>query len=291
MKRIAPSELIINPDGSIYHLHLQPEQLADTVLVVGDPGRVPEVSKHFDRIDHKVSNREMVTHTGWIGTKHLTVLSSGMGTDNMDIVLNELDALVNIDLKERTVNTLHKQLSIIRIGTSGGLQPDIPTEGLIASTHGIGLDGLLYFYEKYADAIDQEMTDAFIKHTNWPDNLPQPYAVTASPELLNLIGDGIYKAMTCTSPGFYAPQGRELRLTPRLANIGEMMTTFRYNERRIGNFEMETSALYGLGTLLGHQTLTVCTIVANRCTKEFSQNYKIAIERLIKHVLGKVCLQ
>src|SRR5665647_716309 len=137
MKRIAPSELILNTDGSIYHLHLLPEQLADTVLVVGDPGRVPEVSKHFDRIDHKVSNREMVTHTGWIGTKHLTVLSSGMGTDNMDIVLNELDALVNIDLKERTVNNLHKQLSIIRIGTSGGLQPDIPTEGLIASTHGI----------------------------------------------------------------------------------------------------------------------------------------------------------
>lgn len=290
MKTIAPSELIVNPDGSIYHLHLHPEQLADTVLVVGDPGRVPEVSKHFDRIDHKVSNREMVTHTGWIGAKHLTVLSSGMGTDNMDIVLNELDALVNIDLKERTINTLHKQLSIIRIGTSGGLQPDIPTDGLIASTHGIGLDGLLYFYAKYADAIDQDMTDAFIKHTNWPENLPQPYAVTASPTLLNLIGKDIYTAMTVTSPGFYAPQGRELRLTPRIANIGEMMTSFRYDDRKIGNFEMETSALYGLGTLLGHQTLTVCTIVANRTTKEFSKDYKSAIERLIKHVLGRVCL-
>lgn len=290
MKRIAPSELIVNTDGSIYHLHLHPEQLADTVLVVGDPGRVPEVSKHFDRIDHKVSNREMVTHTGWIGAKHLTVLSSGMGTDNMDIVLNELDALVNIDLKERTINTLHKQLSIIRIGTSGGLQPDIPTDGLIASTHGIGLDGLLYFYAKYAEAIDQDMTDAFIKHTNWPENLPQPYAVTASPKLLNLIGKDIYTAMTVTSPGFYAPQGRELRLTPRIANIGEMMTSFRYDDRKIGNFEMETSALYGLGTLLGHQTLTVCTIVANRTTKEFSKDYKSAIERLIKHVLGRVCL-
>jgi uridine phosphorylase len=291
MKRIAPSELILNPDGSIYHLHLQPEQLADTILVVGDPGRVPEVSKHFDRIDHKVSNREMVTNTGWIGKKHLTVLSSGMGTDNMDIVLNELDALVNIDLKERTVKKTHKQLTIIRIGTSGGIQPEIPTDSMVASTHGIGLDGLLYYYARYAEVIDQEITKAFMDHTNWPDNLPQPYAVAADPTLLDLIGKDIFTAMTCTSPGFYAPQGRELRLRPRLADIGDMLTSFRYNDRKIGNFEMETSALYGLGGLLGHRTLTVCTIVANRCTKTFSQNYKSSVERLIQHVLGRVCHQ
>jgi uridine phosphorylase len=287
MKTIAPSELILNTDGSIYHLHLQPEQLADTVLVVGDPGRVPEVSKHFDRIDHKVSNREMVTHTGWIGKKYITVLSSGMGTDNMDIVLNELDALVNIDLKERVIKESHKQLSIIRIGTSGGLQADIPTEGLVASTHGIGLDGLLYFYARYADVIDLEMTKAFIQHTKWPENLPHPYAVAADPSLLALIGKDIYTAITCTSPGFYAPQGRELRLTPSMANIGDLLNAFRYNGQTIGNFEMETSALYGLGGLLGHKTLTVCTIVANRYRKEFSKNYKSAIENLIVHVLGR----
>jgi uridine phosphorylase len=291
MKRIAPSELILNPDGSIYHLHLLPEQLADTVLVVGDPGRVPEVSKHFDSIDHRVSNREMVTHTGWIGPKHLTVLSSGIGTDNIDIVLNELDALVNIDLKERRVNKDHKQLSIIRIGTSGGLQPDIPTDSLIASTHSIGLDGLLYFYADCAKAIDQDMTAAFIQHTNWPGNLAHPYSVTADPSLLKLIGKDIFSAITCTSPGFYAPQGRQLRLTPTLANINELLASFRYHDLTIGNFEMETSALYGLGRLLGHRTLTVCTVVANRFRKEFSQNYKLAVERLIVHVLERICFR
>jgi len=290
MKRIASSELILNPDGSIYHLHLLPEQLADTVLVVGDPGRVPEVSKHFDRIDHRVCNREMTTHTGWIGKKHLTVLSTGMGTDNIDIVLNELDALVNIDLKERTVNGNHKQLSIIRIGTSGGLQPDIPTDSLIASSHGIGLDGLLYFYADHANAIDQDMTNAFIRHANWPDNLPSPYAVAADPTLLNLIGKDIITAITCTSPGFYGPQGRQLRLNPSISKINELLTSFWYNDMTIGNFEMETSALYGLGNLLGHKTLTVCAVVANRCRKEFSPNYKIAVERLIIHVLDRICL-
>ena len=290
MKRIAPSELILNPDGSIYHLHLHPEQLADTVLVVGDPGRVPEVSKHFDRIDHKVSNREMVTHTGWVGSKYITVLSSGMGTDNMDIVLNELDALVNIDLKERTIKENHKQLSIIRIGTSGGLQPDIPTDSMVASTHGIGLDGLLYFYDRYAEVIDFEMTNAFMGHTKWPANLPNPYAVAANPELLDLIAKDIFRVITCTTPGFYAPQGRQLRLKPTIANIADMLTSFRYNDRTIGNFEMETSALYGLSGLLGHRALTVCVIVANRVRNEFSQDYKSAIERLIKHVLGHVCV-
>jgi uridine phosphorylase len=291
MKRIAPSELILNPDGSIYHLHLHPEQLADTVLVVGDPGRVPEVSKHFDRIDHQVSNREMVTHTGWVGKKHITVLSSGMGTDNIDIVLNELDALVNIDLKEGVIKESHKQLSIIRIGTSGGLQADIPTDSMVASTHGIGTDGLLYFYARYAEVIDQELTDAFIKHTQWPENLPHPYVVAADPSLLSLVSKDIYTTVTCTSPGFYAPQGRELRLKPTLANIGDLLNSFQYNGRTIGNFEMETSALYGLSRLLDHKALTVCTIVANRYRKEFSQNYKSAIERLIIHVLGRVCSQ
>jgi len=290
MKKIAPSELILNPDGSIYHLHLLPEQLADTVLVVGDPGRVPEVSKLFDRVDHKVSNREMVTHTGWVGKKHITVLSSGMGTDNMDIVLNELDALVNIDLKERTVKTEHKQLSIIRIGTSGGLNPEIPSDSMIASTHGIGLDGLLYFYARHAEVIEKDLTDAFIKHTNWPAFLPRPYAVPADPTLLGHIGKDTFNAITVTSPGFYAPQGRELRLAPTMTNISDVLSSFSFQNMPMGNFEMETSALYGLGGLLGHRTLTVCTVVANRYRKEFSSNYKLSIERLIKHVLDRACM-
>ena len=289
MKKIAPSELILNADGSVYHLHLLPEQLADTVLVVGDPGRVEKVSRHFDSVELRVQNREIVTHTGWIGKKRITVLSSGMGTDNIDIVLNELDALVNIDLKERTPKEKLKKLNIIRMGTSGGFQPDIPTDGIVASSHGLGMDGLLYFYERYADVIDQGLTKAFMSYTNWPDYLPKPYAVAADPDLLALIGKDIYTAVTCTASGFYAPQGRQLRLVPTLASIGEMLTSFRYGEQKIGNLEMETSALYGLGGLLGHKTLTVCIIVANRYQGTFSKDYNATMERLILHVLGRIC--
>src|ERR1035437_57696 len=187
MKKIATSELILNADGSVYHLNLLPEQLADTVLVVGDPGRVEKVSKHFDSVELRVQNREIITHTGWVGKKRITVLSSGMGTDNMDIVLNELDALVNVDLKERTPKQQLKQLTIIRMGTSGGFQPDLPSDSLVASSHGIGMDGLLYFYERYPEIIDKGLTDPFIAHTNWPDLLPTPYAVAADPDLLALI--------------------------------------------------------------------------------------------------------
>jgi uridine phosphorylase len=289
MKKIAPSELILNADGSIYHLHLLPEQLADTVLVVGDPGRVEKVSKHFDSIEFQIQNREIITHTGWIGKKRITVLSSGMGTDNMDIVLNELDALVNVDLNERIPKQQLKRLTIIRMGTSGGFQPDLPSDSLVASSHGIGMDGLLYFYEKHSEIIDQGLTDAFITHTNWPDLLPTPYAVAADPELLALIGKDINIAATCTASGFYAPQGRQIRMVPALAGINEKLTSFRYGDIRIGNLEMETSALYGLGGLLGHKTLTVCAIVANRYQKTFSTNYPETIERLILHVLGRIC--
>ncbi len=288
MKKIATSELILNADGSVYHLHLLPEQLADTVLVVGDPGRVEKVSKHFDSIELRVQNREIITHTGWIGKKRITVLSSGMGTDNMDIVLNELDALVNVDLKERTPKKELKQLTIIRMGTSGGFQPDLPSDSLVASSHGIGMDGLLYFYERYPEIIDKGLTDAFIAHTNWPDLLPTPYAVASDPELLALIGKDINIAVTCTASGFYAPQGRQIRMVPSLAGINEKLTSFRYGDLRIGNLEMETSALYGLGGLLGHKTLTVCAIVANRYLKTFTTNYPSTMERLILHVLGRI---
>ena len=288
MKKIATSELILNADGSVYHLHLLPEQLADTVLVVGDPGRVEKVSKHFDSVELRVQNREIITHTGWVGKKRITVLSSGMGTDNMDIVLNELDALVNVDLKERTPKQQLKQLTIIRMGTSGGFQPDLPSDSLVASSHGIGMDGLLYFYERYPEIIDKGLTDAFIAHTNWPDLLPTPYAVAADPDLLALIGKDINVAATCTASGFYAPQGRQIRMVPSLIGINEKLTSFRYGDLRIGNLEMETSALYGLGGLLGHKTLTVCAIVANRYLKTFTTNYPSTMERLILHVLGRI---
>jgi uridine phosphorylase len=288
MKKIATSELILNADGSVYHLHLLPEQLADTVLVVGDPGRVEKVSKHFDSVELRVQNREIITHTGWVGKKRITVLSSGMGTDNMDIVLNELDALVNVDLKERTPKKELKQLTIIRMGTSGGFQPDLPSDSLVASSHGIGMDGLLYFYERYPEIIDKGLTDAFIAHTNWPDLLPTPYAVAADPELLALIGKDINIAATCTASGFYAPQGRQIRMVPSLAGINEKLTSFRYGDLRIGNLEMETSALYGLGGLLGHKALTVCAIVANRYLKTFTTNYPTTMERLILHVLDRI---
>lgn len=289
MKKIASSELILNADGSVYHLHLLPEQLADTVLVVGDPGRVEKVSKHFDSVELRVQNREIITHTGWIGKKRITVLSSGMGTDNMDIVLNELDALVNVDLKERTPKQQLKQLTIIRMGTSGGFQPDLPSDSLVASSHGIGMDGLLYFYERYPEIIDKGLTDAFIAHTNWPDFLPTPYAVHADSDLLALIGKDINVAATCTASGFYAPQGRQIRMVPTLAGINEKITSFRYGDLRIGNLEMETSALYGLGGLLGHKTLTICAIVANRYRQTFTTNYPATMERLILHVLGRIC--
>lgn len=285
---IAESELVLNNDGSIYHLKLHPEEIARDIIVVGDPGRVPSISAYFDRIEVQRQNREIVTHTGYIGSKRLTVLSTGMGTDNIDIVLNELDALVNIDLKNRIILSNHTSLNIIRLGTSGALQPDIPVDSTVMSTHGIGIDGMLYYYSSLKDVYDREMTDAFIQQSNWDANFPRPYAVAASEKLLNLFSSGHLSGITATAPGFYGPQGRKLRLETTHPDLNEAISGFRYNGQRIVNFEMETSALYGLGKMLGHETLTICAIIANRVIKKYSSDYKITVKKLIEQVLEKL---
>ncbi len=288
MSRIGESELILNPNGSVYHLSLRPEELARDIIVVGDPGRVPSVSKHFDRIEVTRQNREMVTHTGYIGNKRLTVLSTGMGTDNIDIVLNELDALVNIDLEKREAKQEHTSLNIIRLGTSGALQAGIPVDSVVASTYGIGLDGMLYYYKDLPKVMDRDITNAFIEQTAWPDIFPRPYAVACSPKLLEHIGKGFQQGMTATAPGFYGPQGRILRLETTHPDLNAAIASFELKGRKVFNFEMETSALYGLGAMLGHQTLTVCVIVANRVEKKYSKDYHPVIESLISNVLARL---
>lgn len=285
MSRIGESELIINSDGSIYHLNLRPGELARDIIVVGDPGRVPVISKHFDRIELKKQNREICTHTGTIGNKRLSVLSTGMGTDNIDIVLNEIDAVFNIDFNRREAKEEHTSVNIIRLGTSGALQREIEVDSAVVSTHGIGLDGMLYYYKKAAGVINSELTNAFISQTAWDSNLPRPYVVEASDKLLSLFGDRFHKGMTATAPGFYGPQGRSLRLETTHPDLNQALADFNYNGMKVANFEMETSALYGLGKLLGHNTLTICAIIANRVLKQYSKDYHRNIEKIIRTLL------
>ena len=287
MARIPESELILNPDGSVYHLHLKPENLADKIIVVGDPGRVKEVSKYFDSVDFEMLNREIHTNTGRIGNTRITVLSTGMGTDNLDIVINELDAVVNIDLEKREAKTTHKSLEIIRLGTSGALQPEIEPGSFVASQYGVGLDGLLYFYKQHDNVCNKELAEAFVKHTGWDANLPGIYAVPCNDDLMKKIGKGLHLGITLTAPGFYGPQGRELRLNLAFPHLNHSVESFAFNGSRIMNFEMETSALYGLGGMLGHKALTVCTIVANRVNKTYARDYHSDVERLIKLVLER----
>ena len=288
MRKIEESELIVNPDGSIYHLHITPEQLADNIIVVGDPGRVETISQYFDVVEHKVYNREFVTHTGMYKGKRLTVLATGIGTDNIDIVMNELDALVNIDLTTRTVKDTHKSLNIVRLGTSGALQEHIPVDSFVFSSYGLGLDGLLNFYKDRDSVIDKEMTDEFYKFSNWDKDLTKPYIVKASEELETIISEGMFKGITATAPGFYGPQGRVLRLELRKPDINSSLESFKYNGLSVTNFEMETSALYGLGKMLGHQTATVCAIIANRYNKTYSEDYKVTVEKLIELLLDRL---
>jgi uridine phosphorylase len=285
---IAESELILNPDGSVYHLHLHPDELAPLIIVVGDPGRVPEISKYFDHIEFKRQNREIVTHTGRIGQKRLTVMSTGMGTDNLDIVMNELDALVNIDLKKREAFPDHTSLKIIRLGTSGALQEDIKVDSFVMSTYGIGMDGLLYFYAGNPAVTVPLLSDAFTEHVSWNNNLPAIYAVKASESFQAEMGNGFIKGMTLTAPGFYAPQGRVLRLPLAYPQMNRLIETFQYQEGRIANFEMETSALYGLGRMLGHETLTICAIIANRVSGTYSRDSHQAVDKLVQTVLAKI---
>lgn len=283
---LAASELILNPNGSIYHCNLLPENLADTVLLVGDPGRVPVVSSLFDRVDFTTQNREIVTHTGEKNGKRVSVVSTGMGTDNIDIVLSELDALANIDLKNRQIKTERKQLTFIRIGTSGSLQEDIPADSYLASTHGLGFDGLVHYYEHSGALTHQPFIDAFIESVGWDARLPRPYLAPGDPILLEKAKKmGFYTGITATATGFFGPQGRILRLGVHDTQLNEKLSKFRFEGQKITNFEMETSGIYGLSYLMGHRAMTVNCIIANRFTGQHSKDARRSTQILIEQVL------
>lgn len=287
--KIPDSELIINPDGSIFHLHLLPEQLAHTVILVGDPGRVEMVSGNFDKIEHKVSNREFVTHTGYYNKTRFSVVSTGIGTDNIDIVINELDALVNIDLINRTPKPEHTALRLIRIGTSGALQANIDVDSFVLSEYGLGMDGLLHFY-KHNFTEEEVLLQEFIQQTQWQSPLNHPYLVKSSITLFNLLKEGMNTGITATACGFYGPQGRKLRLNTAISDLNEKLTCFKYKDKQITNFEMETSALLGLSKILGHEAITACAIIANRIKKEYSKDYKITVDKLVKIILQRLSI-
>lgn len=282
MSRIAESELIINSRGAVYHLDLRPEEIAGTVITVGDPDRVKEVSKYFDKIEVKRQHREFISHTGTVGKKRLTVLSSGIGPDNIDIVINELDALVNIDFETREIKKELKFINIIRIGTSGSLQADIPVDSFVASTHGLGVDNLLNFYRHEQNEQEKELLQSFITQTQLQSQIGNPYITSCSASLIKHFVKDFHQGITVTCPGFYGPQGRILRLGVRNPDLINRLTDFRFGQHRITNFEMETSAIYGLGKLLGHHCLAINAIVANRVKKEFSRDGQAAVENLIK---------
>ena len=282
------SELILNRDGSVYHLHLKAEHIADTVIMVGDQGRVQQVSKYFDSIDHRIQNREFVTHTGTYRGVRISALSTGIGTDNIDIVLNELDAAVNIDPIERVPISARRKLTIVRIGTSGALQEDIPVGSQVVSEFGLGLDGLIYYYKYKFDAIENELTDRINNHLKWNADLSRPYITKGSESLIQLLGQGMVKGITATASGFYGPQGRRLSLEPSDPEINNRLRSFAFQNHRVVNFEMETSALYGLGKLLQHDCCTCCLVIANRIRKEYKDDYSKDVDELIETVLERL---
>lgn len=285
MSRIAESELIINNRGAIYHLDCIPTEIATNIITVGDPDRVKEVSKHFDKIECKNQHREFVTHTGFIGNKRISCISTGIGTDNIDIVLNELDALVNIDFATRQIKEQLTHLNIIRIGTSGSLQKNIPVDSFVASSHGLGIDNLLNFYLLQNNNEEEQLVQQFITQTQLHNKFAHPYISSASGFLLKHFVTGFHQGITVTCPGFYGPQGRVLRMGLANAALIDNLTTFSFGNHRISNFEMETAGIYGLGKILGHHCLSVNAIVANRITKEFSKDANAAVENLIKKSL------
>jgi uridine phosphorylase len=286
MQAIGASELIINDRGAIYHLNVRPEEIADTIITVGDPERVAEVSKYFDRVEHKLAHREFITHTGYIGQKRISVLSTGIGPDNIDIALNEIDALANINFDTRTINDQKKSVSIIRMGTCGSLQGEVGVNELVAGTHGLGIDNVLHFYERENNEEEKAILAAFDEHTKISAHKIQPYIASASAGLLKHFTEGYSHGITVTCPGFYGPQGRILRLPLKMPNLVDQMTSFKYGQHRIANFEMETSAIYGLCNLLGHQCLSINVIIANRVKKEYSKDMGKAVDHMIEKSLG-----
>jgi uridine phosphorylase len=286
MPQIAESELIINARGGIYHLDTRPEELGDTIITVGDPDRVADVSKYFDHIEFKNKHREFVLHTGYIGKKRISCVATGIGPDNIDIVFNELDALLNIDFEKREIKSSLKSVQIIRIGTSGSLQADIPVDSFVASTHGIGIDNLMNFYRTEHNDEEKQILHSFITHTQLHQQITQPYITAASMQMQKHFVTGFHQGITVTCPGFYAPQGRILRLGLANPDLINHLTTFQFGNHRISNFEMETAAIYGLGKALGHHCISLNAMVANRVTKQFSKDGKKLVEQLIEKSLG-----
>ena len=285
MNSIPESELIINSRGAIYHLDVKPEELAHNIITVGDPARVKEVSKYFDSVEVERHHREFVTHTGHLGKKRISVVSTGIGTDNIDIVLNELDALVNIDFATRTINHELQQLNIIRVGTSGSLQADVPVDSFVASTHAIGIDNLMNFYLQENNEEEKQLLHSFITQTQLHGRFSQPYIAGASMSLIKHFVEGYHQGITVTCPGFYGPQGRILRLGLSHPQLNDRFTDFDFGHHRITNFEMETAGIYGLGKALHHHCLSLSAIVANRIHKTFSADGNATVEKLIKKTL------
>lgn len=286
---IKSSELIINADGSIFHLHLKPEQIADNIILVGDPGRVELISKSLTDIEFKASNREFVSTTGKYNKQRITVVSTGIGTDNIDIVVNELDALANINLTTREIKPVHRKLNFVRIGTSGGLQDYLPVNSFVISQKAIGFDGLLNFYANRDSVSDLSFEEAFRKHTSWGKQQTSPYVIDCSGLLFaKMHKDDTIAGVTISAPGFYGPQGRVLRLPLADPLLNEKVESFEYNGHKITNFEMECSAIYGLSKLLGHEALTICLIIANRVKKDANADYHQSMETLITTVLERL---
>lgn len=288
MNSIAASELIINNRGAIYHVNCRPEEIARTIITVGDPDRVEAVSKHFDRIEYRNHHREFNTHTGYIGKKRISVTSTGIGPDNIDIVMNELDALVNIDFTTRCIREKLSCLNIIRIGTAGSLQEDIPVDSFVASTHGLGIDNLMNFYKNTPNEEENQVMHAFKTYVHMQQGISEPYINTAGISLLKEFVSGFHHGITVTCPGFYGPQGRVLRMGLTQPNLIDRLTGFKFGNHRVCNFEMETAAIYGMGKVMGHQCLSLSAIVANRITKNFSNNSDAAVETLIKKALETI---
>lgn len=285
---IKESELVLSSKGGLYHIDLVGNQIADTVVLVGDPKRVDAFKPFFTSIEQETENRELHSITGVYRNTSITVLSTGMGTDNIDIVLNELDAAVNMDLDKRMPKAEHRKLNLIRVGTSGALHADIPVGSIVASSYAIGLDGLLNYYKHDDSMFEPEMAEAFYAHAKFDDCFAKPYVVRGSEMLLDKLGSDAYKGITATAPGFYAPQGRQVRLETRIEDINSLLSSFEYNGNRVLNFEMETSAIYGLSRLLGHNALTMCLIIANRATGTFLNNYKPNMNELIEKTLYNI---
>lgn len=285
----APSELIINPDGSIFHLHLKPEHLADKVILVGDPGRVALVASHFENIENEVESREFHTITGTYQGKRITVQSTGIGCDNIDIVMNELDALANIDFATRTERDTHRALTLVRVGTCGGLQPNTPVGIFVASVKSIGFDGLLNFYAGRDEATDTDFEKEFKRQVEWNDAIGNPYVANNDPQLVERIaGTDMVRGVTIACGGFFGPQGRRLRLPLADPELNHKIEQFEYKGLRVTNFEMESSALAGLSTLMGHHAMTCCMVIANRLAGEANAGYKNTIDGLIKTVLERI---